>query len=152
LRNQARTNWKAKADVYVQAVRDIVTELKTPPTAQIETEAPETLITDAEAAKMRRIADKVHIAAKMDIAVQNQVMGDLTQYVEATQAAREQLKTDVQGWKAQAKTVNHGYKDAFEFDMANIHYDAPRPGHPGSIDFTNTEQVAQRWRNAIQAD
>ena len=28
MRNQARTNWKAKADVYVQAVRDIVTELK----------------------------------------------------------------------------------------------------------------------------
>ena len=36
--------------------------------------------------------------------------------------------------------------------MANIHYDAPRPGHPGSIDFSNTDQVVQNWRNAIQAD
>lgn len=36
--------------------------------------------------------------------------------------------------------------------MANINYDAPRPGHPGSIEFTNTDQVAQKWRNAIQAD
>ena len=36
--------------------------------------------------------------------------------------------------------------------MENIHYDAPRPGHAGSIEFTNTDQVVQNWRNAIQAD
>ena len=52
---------------------------------------------------MKRVADKVHIAAQMDVAVQNQVLGDLTQYLEATKAARTQLKTEVQGWKAQAK-------------------------------------------------
>lgn len=71
MRNQVRTNWKAKADVYVQAVRDIVTELKTPATAQIETDAPQTLVTDAEFNKMKSVAEKVHIAAKMDVAVQN---------------------------------------------------------------------------------
>ena len=152
MRNEIRTNWKAKAEVYKAAVRNIVAEIKAPARVQIEMEEPETLVTNAQAAKMRRIADKVHIAAKLDVAQANQVVGDLTQYAEATKAAREQLKREVQGWKAEGREVNEGYKQAFEYDMANIHYDAPRPGHAGSIDFTNTDQVVQNWRNAIQAD
>jgi hypothetical protein len=152
LNNEARTKWRTKAAIYKQAVRNIVQEIQTPARVQLETEEPEVLVTDAEAAKMRRIADKVHIAAKLDIDQANQVTGDLTQYVEQTKAAREQLKREVHGWKAEGKAVNAGYKHAFEFDMANIHYDAPRPGHAGSIKFTNTDQVVQNWRSAIQAD
>ena len=33
----------------------------------IETEEPETLVTDAQAAKMQRVFDKVHVAAKKDV-------------------------------------------------------------------------------------
>jgi Txe/YoeB family toxin of Txe-Axe toxin-antitoxin module len=151
LKNSIHTTWKAKANAYTNSVKDIIRELKTPVRAQFEGE-PETLVTDAEAAKMRRIADKVHVAAKLDIDQANQVTGDLTKYVEATQHARDQLKREVHGWKAEGKAVNAGYKHAFKFDMDNIHYDAPKPGHAGSIEFTNTDQVVQNWRSAIQAD
>jgi hypothetical protein len=101
---------------------------------------------------MKRVADKIHTAAKLDIAYGNQINGDITKYIESTQPAREQLKKEIHGWKAEGKEVNEGYKHAFEFDMANIHYDAPRPGHAGSIEFSNTDQVVQNWRSAIQAD
>lgn len=95
MRNSIRTNWKAKANAYNNAVKAVIQELQTPATAQIETEEPETLVTDAEAAKMRRVADKIHIAAKLDVAQANQVVGDLTQYHEATEPARQQLKREI---------------------------------------------------------
>jgi hypothetical protein len=40
---------------------------------------------------MQRVANKVHTAAKLDIAVQNQVVGDITQYLNSTSEAREEL-------------------------------------------------------------
>ena len=36
-------------------------------------EEPETLVTDAEAAKWHRVTDKMHTAAKLDIAFGNQI-------------------------------------------------------------------------------
>ena len=59
---------------------------------------------------MRRVADKVHIAAKMDIAYANQINSDVLQYIEATKTARDQLNLEINGWKAQAKEVNEAYK------------------------------------------
>jgi hypothetical protein len=72
--------------------------------------------------------------------------------MENTQVARNTLKQESQQWKPEARQVNQGFKDAWDFDMQNIHYDPVRPGHPGSIEFTNADQVAQKWRNAMQAD
>ena len=103
MKNQANTQWRAKAAVYKQAVRNIVAEIKAPAQVQIEMDEPETLVTDVQAAKMRRVADKIHIAAKLDVAQANQVLGDLTKYHEATQPAREQLKREIQEWKAEGK-------------------------------------------------
>ena len=103
LRNSVRTNWKAKRDAYINSVKAVIQELQTPATAQVETEEPETLVTDAEAAKMKRVADKIHIAAKLDVAQANQVLGDLVKYHEATEPARQQLKREIQGWKAEGK-------------------------------------------------
>ena len=151
LKNSIKTNWKANNERFVASVKDVIREIKTPVTSNMET-VPETLISDAQAAKMERVMDKIHIAAKNDLAFGNQVAGDLTQFKNSTAAARNQLKQEARGWKAEGKQVRAGYKHAFEFDVAQIHYDAPRPGHPGSIDFSNTDQVVQNWRNAIQAD
>ena len=110
------------------------------------------MITDAQGAKWQRIADKVHTAAKLDVAVQNQVVGDITKFAEATAPAREDLKADAQAWKAAGKQVRAGYKNAIEYDLQNVHYDPVQPGHPGSIEFTNSTQVVQHWRDAVQAD
>ena len=100
---------------------------------------PETLVTDAQAAKWRRVADKVHTAAKLDISYQNTVVGDLTKFMENTQVARNTLKQESQQWKPEARQVNQGFKDAWDFDMQNIHYDPVRPNHLGSITFTNAD-------------
>jgi len=43
----------------------------------IDTEKPETLVTDAQADKMRAVFDKVHTAAKKDVDLTNTVIGDL---------------------------------------------------------------------------
>ena len=110
------------------------------------------MITDAQGAKWQRIADKVHTAAKLDVAVQNQVVGDITKFAEATAPAREDLKADAQAWNAAGKQVRAGFKNAIEYDLQNVHYDPVQPGHPGSIEFTNSTQVVQHWRDAVQAD
>ena len=110
------------------------------------------MITDAQGAKWQRIADKVHTAAKLDVAVQNQVVGDITKFAEATAPAREDLKADAQAWNVAAKGVRAGFKNAIEYDLQNVHYDPVQPGHPGSIEFTNSTQVVQHWRDAVQAD
>ena len=62
---------------------------------------------------MRRVADKIHIAAKNDIAFANQIDGDMEKYIQGTEEARNQLKQEIQGWKGQAREVNQGYKEAF---------------------------------------
>ena len=113
---------------------------------------PESLVTDAQAAKMERVMEKIHIAAKNDVDLSNQVVGDLVKYKEGTKFARKQLKWEAKEWKHEAKDVAKSYKHAWKFDMEQIHYDPVRPGHPGSIEFTNTDQVVQNWRNAIQED
>jgi gas vesicle protein len=110
------------------------------------------MITDAQGAKWQRIADKVHTAAKLDVAVQNQVVGDITKFAEATAPAREDLKADAQAWNVAGKGVRAGFKNAIEYDLQNVHYDPVQPGHPGSIEFTNSTQVVQHWRDAVQAD
>jgi len=50
----------------------------------IETEEPETLVTDAQAAKMHRVFDKTHTAAKLDVDLANQVNEDIVKYVQST--------------------------------------------------------------------
>jgi hypothetical protein len=45
--------------------------------ALIETEEPETLVTDAQAAKIHRVFDKVHVAAKKDIDMTNTIVEDI---------------------------------------------------------------------------
>jgi len=52
---------------------------------------------------MLRVANKVHTAAKLDVAIQNQAVGDITNYVEGTKAARAQLGQATQNWKVHAK-------------------------------------------------
>ena len=115
-------------------------------------EEPETLVTDAEAAKMHRVVDKIHTAAQKDIDFANTVNQDIEQYIQSTEEPREELNEEVEEWMREGKEVQQGYKDALNFDLQNIHYDPPRLGHPGSIEFTNTPQVVQHWRDAIQAD
>jgi hypothetical protein len=110
------------------------------------------MITDAQGAKWQRIADKVHTAAKLDVAVQNQVVGDITKFAEATAPAREDLIGEARAWNVAAKEVRAGFKNAIEYDLQNVHYDPVQPGHPGSIEFTNSTQVVQHWRDAVQAD
>jgi len=41
----------------------------------------------------------MHTAAKLDVDIQNHVVGDITTYVEATKDARAQLKKETQNWK-----------------------------------------------------
>jgi len=151
LKNSIRTNWKAKNETYINSVKDVIREIQTPVAAQVEGQ-PETLVTDAQAAKWHRVVDKIHTAAKAELDLVNDVLGDVDQYSQDTQPARQRLAGEAREWNTEAKQVNQGYKDAIRFDIDNIHYDAPKPGHPGSIDFTNTDQVVQHWRNAIQAD
>ena len=83
--------------------------------------------------------EKIHIAAKNDVDLQNQVVGDLVKFKEGTKFARKQLKWEAKLWKHEAKDVAKGYKHAWKFDIQNIKYDPVRPGHPGSIEFTNTD-------------
>jgi len=45
---------------------------------------PETLVSDAQAAKMGRVMDKIHIAAKNDIDLGNQIVGDLVDFKNST--------------------------------------------------------------------
>jgi hypothetical protein len=54
LKNSINTNWKTRVQVYQNAVRDIVREIKTPVASTMELE-PESLVTDAEFAKARRV-------------------------------------------------------------------------------------------------
>ena len=56
-------------------MQDVIREIQTPVAAQVE-DGPETLVTDAEAAKWHRVVDKIHIAAKAEIDLLNTVLAD----------------------------------------------------------------------------
>ena len=48
---------------------------------------------------MRRVFDKVHTAAKLDIDLANQVNSDVVRYTNSTEGPREELREDIQHWK-----------------------------------------------------
>jgi hypothetical protein len=114
-------------------------------------EEPETLVTDAQAAKMKRVFNKVHTAAKLDIDLSNTVNADLVKYANQTKYARDEIVEDFHEWSEEGKEVNQQYREALRYDLDNIHIDAP-PGHAGGIEFTNREKVAENWRSAVESD
>ena len=60
------------------------------------------MVTDAQAAKMERVIEKIHIAAQNDVNLQNQVVGDITKFKQGTRFARQQLKQEARLWKIEA--------------------------------------------------
>jgi len=41
------------------------------------------------------------------------------------------------GWLQEGALIDEKFVAAWESTVSNTHFDAPRLGHPGSIDFTN---------------
>ena len=109
MRDSIRTNWKAKYQTYINSVKDVIREVQTPVQAQIEGE-PETLVTDAQAAKWHRVVDAIQNAARAEIDLVNEVQGDVEQFARATQPARAKLANEAQEWKAEKRQVREGYK------------------------------------------
>ena len=102
MKNSIKTNWAAKERVYIDSVKDVIREIQTPVQAQIEGE-PETLVTDAQAAKWHRVVEKIQTAAKAEIDLINEVQGDVENFAKSTQPARAKLANEAKTWKAEKK-------------------------------------------------
>lgn len=73
----------------------MIREIQTPVASQVEGQ-PETLVTNPEEEKWHRVVNKIHIAAKAEIDLLNQVFADTEVYAQGTEAAREQLHGEAQ--------------------------------------------------------